>query len=113
MQELDLHEMLFQEDGVTCHTARITMDLLTGEFGQHFISRLGPVSWLPRLHELTTLDYFLWGYVKADTFEDKFEAFIREISAKVLERLRQNWTKRMDHVRHSFGQHLHEIILKH
>ena len=41
MQELDLHEMWFQKDCVTCHTARITMDLLRGEFGEHFISRSG------------------------------------------------------------------------
>jgi hypothetical protein len=34
MQELDLHDMWFQQDGATCHTARATMDLLRGEFGE-------------------------------------------------------------------------------
>ena len=47
IQELDLHEMWFQQDGATCHTARLTMDLLRGEFGEHFISRSGPVNWPP------------------------------------------------------------------
>ena len=35
MQELDLHDMWFQQDGATCHTARLTMDLLRGVFGEH------------------------------------------------------------------------------
>ena len=39
MQELDFHDMWFQQDGAKCHTARVTMDLLKGEFGEHFISR--------------------------------------------------------------------------
>ena len=43
MQELDLHDMRFQQNGATCHTARLTMDLLRSEFGEHFISRSGPV----------------------------------------------------------------------
>ena len=57
---LDLHDMWFQQDGATCHTSRITMDLLRGEFGEHFISHSGPVkrSWLR-------------DYVKAHVFTDK------------------------------------------
>ena len=65
MQELDLHDMWYQQDGATCHTARITMDLLRGEFGEHFISRSGPVNWPPRSCDLAPLDYFLWSFVKA------------------------------------------------
>ena len=69
------------------------------------------------------LDYFLWDYVKAhvytdkpasiDALEDNIEAFIREIPAEMLERVCQNWTKRMDHLKRSRGQHFHEIIFKH
>ena len=46
-------------------------DLLRGEFGEHFISRSGPVNWPPRSCDLTPLDYFLWGYVKAHVYTDK------------------------------------------
>ena len=42
LKELHLHNMWFQQDGATCHTACVTMDLLRGEFGEHFISRSGP-----------------------------------------------------------------------
>ena len=69
------------------------------------------------------LDYFLWGYVKehlctdklasTDALEDKIEAFICEIQDKMLERVCQNWTMRMDHFKRSRCQHLHEIIIKH
>ena len=67
----------------------------------------------------TPLDYFLWGYVNADkhasidALEDNIEAFIRDIPAETLERVCQNWTKRMDYLKRSRGQHLHEIIFKH
>ena len=111
MQDLDLHDMLFQQDSATCHTARITMDLLRGEFGEHFISSSGPVNWPPRACDSTLLGYVLWGYVKAhvctgklassDALEDNIEAFIREIPAEMLERVCQNWTKRMDHSKRS------------
>ena len=80
------------------------MDLLRGEFGEPFITRPGPANWPPRLCDLTFLDYFLWGFVKAhvytdkpasiDTLEDYIEAFIREIPAEMLaemwERVCQN-----------------------
>ena len=62
-----------------------------------------------------TLKLFFVGYVYAEkpAFEDKIEAFIREIPAEILKRICQNWTQRMDHLRRSRGQDLHEIIFKH
>ncbi|GFW88731.1 putative transposable element [Trichonephila clavipes] len=61
----DVQELWFQQDGATCHTARATIYLLKGTFGDRLISRFGPVNWLPRSCDLTPLDYFLWGYVKS------------------------------------------------
>ena len=68
------------------------MDLLRGEFGEHFISRSGPVNGPPRSCDLTPLDNFLWVCIKAHTdkpasieaLEDNIEAFIREIPAEML-----------------------------
>ena len=62
---------------------------------------------------------FLWAKARTDkaasidALEDNLEAFIREIPAEMLERLCQNWTKRMDHLKRSRSQHLHEVIFKH
>ncbi|GFW70530.1 putative DD41D transposase [Trichonephila clavipes] len=44
----DVQELWFQQDGATCHTARATIDLLKDTFGDCLISRFGPVNWPPR-----------------------------------------------------------------
>ncbi|GFT31929.1 uncharacterized protein TNCV_3467971 [Trichonephila clavipes] len=56
----DVQELWFQQDGATCHTFRATIDLLKDTFGDRLISRFGPVNWPPRPCDLTPLDYFLW-----------------------------------------------------
>ncbi|GFV76072.1 uncharacterized protein TNCV_1456691 [Trichonephila clavipes] len=55
----DVQELWFQQDGATCHTDRSTIDLLKDTFGDRLISRFGPVNWPPRSCDLTPLDYFL------------------------------------------------------
>ncbi|GFU96383.1 uncharacterized protein TNCV_89591 [Trichonephila clavipes] len=67
----DVQELWFQQDGATCHTARATIDLLKDTFGDRLISRFGPVNWPPRSCDLTPLDYFLWDYVKSLVYADK------------------------------------------
>ncbi|GFS82100.1 transposable element Tc3 transposase [Trichonephila clavipes] len=71
----DVQELWFQQDGATCHTARATIDLLKDTFGDRLISRFGPVSWPPRSCDLTPLDYFLWGYVKSLVYARGGEPF--------------------------------------
>ncbi|GFU07563.1 uncharacterized protein TNCV_2225391 [Trichonephila clavipes] len=44
----DVQELWFQQDGATCHTARATIDFLKNTFGDRLISRFGPVNWPPR-----------------------------------------------------------------
>ncbi|GFT89166.1 hypothetical protein TNCV_3085461 [Trichonephila clavipes] len=41
----DVQELWFQQDGATCHTARATINLLKDTLGDHLISRFGPVNW--------------------------------------------------------------------
>ncbi|GFT42385.1 putative transposable element [Trichonephila clavipes] len=67
----DVQELWFQQDGATCHTASATIDLLKDTFGDHLISRFGSVNCPPRSCDLTPLDYFLWGYVKSLVYADK------------------------------------------
>ncbi|GFW84993.1 transposable element Tc3 transposase [Trichonephila clavipes] len=40
----DVQELWFQQDGATCHTAPATMDLLKDTFVDRLISRFGPVN---------------------------------------------------------------------
>ncbi|GFV65238.1 transposable element Tc3 transposase [Trichonephila clavipes] len=118
----DVLELWFQQDGATCHTARATIDLLKDTFGDRLISRFGPVSWPPRSCDLTPLDYFLWGYVKSlvyadkpqtlDRLEDNIRHVIADIRPQMLEKVIKNWTSRLDYIRASRGSPMPEIIFK-
>ncbi|GFV20094.1 transposable element Tcb2 transposase [Trichonephila clavipes] len=118
----DVQELWFQQDGATCHTARATIDLLKDTFGDRLISRFGPVNWPPRTCDLTPLDYFLWGYVKSlvyadkpqtlDHLEDNIRCVIADIRPQMLEKVIENWTSRLDYIRVSRGSHMPEIIFK-
>ncbi|GFY22248.1 putative DD41D transposase [Trichonephila clavipes] len=118
----DVQELWFQQDGTTCHTARATIDLLKDTFGERLISRFGPVNWPPRSCDLTPLDYFLWGYVKSlvyadksqtlDHLEDNIRRVIADIRIQMLEKVIENWTSRLDYIRASRGSHMPEIIFK-
>ena len=59
-----LKRIWFQQNGATCHTANVTIDLLRTVFENRIISRNSNVNWPPRSCDLTPLDYFLWGAVK-------------------------------------------------
>lgn len=123
IQDIGVADLWFQQDGATCHTARQTIDLLRETFDENIISRNGPVNWPPRSCDLTPLDYFLWGYLKSLVYADKPQTIpaleanitrvINGIPAEMLERVLENWTHRMDHLRVSRGQHLKEIIFNH
>ncbi|GFU87235.1 uncharacterized protein TNCV_738121 [Trichonephila clavipes] len=118
----DVQELWFQQDGATCHTARATIDLLKDTFIDRLISRFGPVNWPPRSCDLTPLDYFLWGYVKSlvyadklqtlDHLEDNIRHVIVDIRPQMLEKVIENWTSRLDYIRASRGSPMPEIIFK-
>ncbi|GFW96140.1 DUF4817 domain-containing protein [Trichonephila clavipes] len=95
----DVQELSFRQDGATCHTARATIDLLKDTFGDRLISRFGPVNWPPRSCDLTPLDYFLWGYVKSLVYADKpqtldhLEDNIRRVIADIRLQMLKNSSK--------------------
>ncbi|GFV07652.1 transposable element Tc3 transposase [Trichonephila clavipes] len=98
----DVQELWFQQDGETCHTARATIDLLSCD--------------------LTPLDYLLCGYVKSlvyvdkpqtlDHLEDNICRVIADIRPQMLEKVIENWTSRLDYIRASRGSPMPEIIFK-
>ncbi|GFY18892.1 retrovirus-related Pol polyprotein from transposon 297 [Trichonephila clavipes] len=118
----DVQELWFQQDGATYHTARATIHLLKDTFGDRLISRFVPVNWPPRSLDLTPLDYFLWGYVKSlvyahkpqtlDHLEDNIRRVIADIRPQMLEKVFENWTSRLDYIRASRGSPMPEIIFK-
>ncbi|GFX79560.1 putative LOC100569746 [Trichonephila clavipes] len=88
----DVQELWFQQDGATCHTARATIDLLKDTFGDRLISRFGPVNWPPRSYNIRRV--------------------IAYIRPQMLEKVIDNWTSRLDYIRASHGSPMPEIIFK-
>jgi len=52
---------LFQQDGATSHTARISMNAVNALFPGRVISRNGDIPWPPRSPDLTACDFFFYG----------------------------------------------------
>ena len=64
IDDMDVSDMWFEQDGATCDTTTETLNLLQTKFPNRIISRNSAVNWTPRLCDLTPLDYFFWSYVK-------------------------------------------------
>ena len=61
IEEEDIGNIWFQQDGATCHTAEATLDVLRFVFEDRIISRRAAVVRPPRSCDLKLLDYYLWG----------------------------------------------------
>jgi len=122
MEHINPEEIWFQQDGATCHTAAVTIELLKSKFGQKLITKNGPVNWPARSCDLTPLDYFLWGYLKSQVYADKpatinalesnISRVILDIQPAVLENVAKEFVRRMQNVKKSRGGHMPEIIFK-
>ena len=64
-------QTLFQQDGDTSHTARISMNAVNVLFPGHVISRNGNIPWPTRLPDLTACDFFL-GTLKNKSISSRF-----------------------------------------
>ena len=73
IEDEDIGNNWFQQDGVTCHTAEAILDVLRPVFEDCITSRRADVIWPPRRCDLTSLDYYLWGAVKDKCYADKPE----------------------------------------
>ena len=68
---VEYHNLWFQQDGATVHTANISMVTLRGLFPGRVISRRGDVEWPPRSPDLNACDFFLWDYLKSKVYENR------------------------------------------
>ena len=59
IEEDDIGNIWFQQDGATYHTAEATLDGLGPVFEDRIISRRSDVVWSPQSCDLTPLDYYL------------------------------------------------------
>jgi hypothetical protein len=66
-----VHIMWFQHDGAPLHYYRRVRQYLDNWRGDHWIGRGGPVAWPARSPDLTLLDFFLWGFVNQEVYQEK------------------------------------------
>ena len=117
---LETEEVFFLQDGATSHTARQSMDVLRERFPGRLISLRGDVPWPARSPDIAPCDFFLWGYLKSNVFqerpstiEDLKEVIIRkvqEIPPDMTHRVMQNFRKRVQLCVASRGGHLKDVI---
>ena len=58
IEEEDIGNIWFQQDGATFHTTEATLDVLRPVFEDRVINRGANVVWPPRSCDLTSLDYY-------------------------------------------------------
>jgi hypothetical protein len=68
LDDIELAQGYFQQDGATCHTSNESMALINRIFMDSVISKN---LWPSRSPDLTSVDYFLWGYLKECVYKNK------------------------------------------
>lgn len=124
MDEIDLERrrnLIFQQDGAAPHfhgEVRRFLDRRHGHNG--WIGRAGPIAWPARSPDLTPLDFWLWGHVKAlvyasdttiradclDKIHHAFDAIRR--SPEIIERATNDVARRVDLCRRVNGHHFEQ-----
>ena len=122
IEEEDINNIWFQQDGATCHTTKATLDVSCPVFEDHIISCRADVVRLSRNWDLTPLDYYLWATVKDKYYANKQDTInalkdnIREaiggIRMHTIDTVLKNWTDRVGYCMASRGCHLNEIIFR-
>ena len=96
IEEEDISNIWFQQDGATCHTAEVTVDILRSVFEDRIINR-----------RAMSDDY--WPEA-IDALKDNIREAIGEIQLHTIDNVLKNWTDRIGYCMASRGSHLNEII---
>ena len=98
------------------------MTIVRNMFPRHLISRFGDVPWPPSSPDLSTCDFFLWGYLKSRVYTHKPRTLndskaairqeIRPIDRQLLARVMDDFKKRLENCIQEDGRHLTDIIFK-
>lgn len=122
LNEMNVGEIWFQQDGATAHTAGVSMTVLRQHFPGRLISLRGDLRWPARSPDLAPCDYFLWGYLKSIVFNDRprtldhlknnIRQAIANIPIDMLERVEQNFRVRLTQCIDNNGHHLADVIFK-
>ncbi len=110
---------IFQQEGAPAHTSNAAREYLSRKPGSQWISKRGPTNWPARSPDLTSLDFFLWGFVKDKVYagqirslqhlETRITRAVRSVDAETLSKVWENVRARMDCVIRQQGKHIEQM----
>ena len=74
LENVDLHtrqQMFIQQDGAPPHYSRRVRDFFDDRYANRWIGRGSQIRWPPRSPDLTSPDFFLWGFLKGTVYADR------------------------------------------
>lgn len=120
LEQMNVRDVWFQQDGATAHTARGPMDLLRQHFPDRLISLRGDLPWPARSPDLAPCDFYLWGYLKSLVYVDRprniahlknnIRDAIANIPIDMLQRVETNFRNRLNQCIQNGGRHLTDVI---
>ena len=112
----------FQQDGTTAQTANESMAIVGNVLPGHLISCFGDMLCPPRSPDLSKCDFFLWGYLKSCVYTHKPRTLndlkkairqeIRPIDRQLLDRVTDDFKRKVENCIQEDGRHLTDIIFK-
>lgn len=108
----------FQQDGATCHTSERSLARIHQMFTEE--RTVSKNLWPPRSPDLSTCDFYLWGYLKGKVYEqnphtiddlkDNIRNCIRSITHEELTRVFMNLLKRAQKCLDADGGHFQHLL---
>lgn len=86
------NRVVYQQDGAPAHFTLAVRQWLNERYPGRWIGRGGPIAWPPRSPDLTPLDFYVWGYLKAEVYQvpiDTREQLIERIES-ACEKIKEN-----------------------
>jgi hypothetical protein len=122
MEEMDVTDAWFQQDGATAHMAWRSMQVLWEMFPGKLISLCSDVEWPAHSPDLAPCNFFLWGYFKSKVYTHRPENFqalkdaidweIATIPPAMTEQVVRAFRNRLEECIANDGQPLGDIIFK-
>lgn len=84
---INFDRVWFQQDGAPPHYGRYVREYLDIVFPNRWIGRRGAIEWPARSPDLSPLDYFVWGHIKAVVYKNKPES-IEDLRGKIIQAVR-------------------------
>jgi len=78
-----LESVIFQQDGAPPHVAKKVMEFLAGQFGDRVISRNAGRWWPPYSPDLSPVDFWFWGAVKAKVYHNFIPTTLQVLEERI------------------------------